>query len=106
MEVSLTENSWLNLTNLLEFNGIVFWDQTSYPEIALSPNDVYVQLTADQAPRVDLIAFDAYGDQELFWIILLANDVDYPNQLVEGQTIRIPAQDTVNALLAGSSATT
>lgn len=104
-EVSLTDGSWLNLTNLLEFNGIVFWDQTLYPDIPFSPNDVFIQLTTDQASRVDLIAFDAYGDAELFWIILLANNVDYPNQLIEGQTIRIPSQKTVDTILSVNSST-
>lgn len=99
-QVDITPGSWLNLSQLLDFKGVVFWDQTTYPDIPFSDDDTYLQLTDEQAHRVDLIAFDQYGDPELLWVILLANDVNLPNQLIEGQVIRIPAKATVDLLLA------
>jgi Base plate wedge protein 53 len=57
-----------------------------------------------QAQRPDLIAYDAYGDSALMWIILLANNTDLPNQFVENQIIRVPAKSTVDSILqAGQS---
>lgn len=100
MDLTVSTGSWLNLTQLLEFKGVIFWDQTEYPDIALSDDDTYIQLTDAQAHRIDLIAQDFYGDSELLWILQVANNVDLPNQFVEGQVIRIPAKATVSTLLA------
>lgn len=99
-EVAVTPGSWLNLSTLFDLNGVLFWGPLDYPDIPFSDQDVFVQLTQDQAKRPDLIAYDAYGDSDLIWIILLANDVDLPNQLIEGETIRIPARLTVENLLS------
>lgn len=99
-QVTISKNSILNLTELLDFQGVLFWDQVDFPEIPLADDDTYIQLTQKQAHRVDLIAYDFYGDSELMWAIMLANNVDYPNQLVEGAVVRIPALATINNLLA------
>lgn len=104
-EVVLNPGSWLNLSNLLEFQGITFWDQFDYPDIPYDTNDVYVTLTDAQARRPDLIALDKYGNDQLLWVLLLANDVDLPNQLVEGQVIRVPAKSTIDILLTPSGTT-
>ena len=98
-QVSISKNSILNLSNLLDYQGVLFWDQVDYPEIPLSDADTYIQLTQQQAHRIDLVAYDLYGDSELMWAIMLANNIEYPNQLVEGAVIRIPARDTINSLL-------
>ena len=98
-EVDVSPTSWLNLTQLLEFNGVVFWDQTEYPDIPYSGDDNYIQLTGAQADRMDLVAFDQYGDSDFLWILLLANNHDYPNQFIEGDLIRVPSIDTINQLL-------
>lgn len=95
----MASGSWLNLTRLLEFRGLLFWEQFDYPTIEESDEDIYIQLSQGQAERVDLLAHDFYGDSELWWIILLANDIEFPNQLREGLTIRIPARTTVETIL-------
>jgi hypothetical protein len=84
----------------MEFEGVLFWDTPDLPQIEYSDEDQYIQLTAEEAKRIDLVAFRAYGDSELDWIILLANNIDLPNQIVEGQLIRIPARATINRVLA------
>ena len=98
-EIILQPGSWLNLTNLLEFNGVIFWDQTDLPDVPFDDDDTYIQITADQAKRPDLIANDTWGDSDLWWVVLLANDIDLPNQLVEGQTLRLPAKNTIDQIL-------
>lgn len=99
MEVKLEEYSWLNMTDLFEYKGIPFWGQTEYPDIPFSDEDQYIEITQEQAKRVDLIAYDKYGDPTLFWAILLANDIDLPNQLREGMVLRLPSIDTIKNIL-------
>lgn len=99
-QIDITPGSWLNLTQLLTFKGLTFWDLTTYPDIPYDNDDVFLQLTDEQANRIDLVAFDQYGDPELLWVLLLANNVDLPNQFIEGQVIRVPAKSTVDTLLA------
>lgn len=99
MEIKLEKYSWLNLTNLYEENGIPFWDQTEFPDIPFSDDDEYVEITQEMSKRVDLIAYDKYGDPNLFWVILLANNVDLPNQLREGMVLRLPSIETIESLL-------
>ena len=98
-QLRISKNSILNLSELLEYEGVLFWDQVDLPEIPLNDDDTYIQLTQQQAHRVDLIAYDFYGDSELMWAIMLANNVDLPNQFVEGSVIRVPSLDTVRSLL-------
>jgi len=98
-EINISPGSWLNLTRLLDFKGLIFWDQTEYPEIPFSTDDTYVQLEQGQATRLDLIAYDFYDDPELMWVIQVANNLDLPNQAREGMVIRIPARETVDGLL-------
>ena len=104
-QVVVNPGSWLNLSQLLEFQGIAFWDQIDYPDIPFDDADIYHTLTDAESHRPDLLAFDSYGNAQLLWILLLANDIDLPNQLVEGQVIRIPAKKTINIILAPKNIT-
>lgn len=98
-EVKVSKGSWLNLTDLLEFKEIIFWGQTEFPEIPFSDDDTYVKLTQQQAKQIDLVAYDFLGDPELYWVILLANNKDMPNQFVQNETIRIPPLAVIEELL-------
>ena len=66
-KVKVNKTSPLNFSRLLELDGILFWDQFDFPEIPLSDQDSYIYLTANQAHRIDLLAYKAYGDPELMW---------------------------------------
>lgn len=97
--VEINKGSPLNFSRLLELDGILFWDSFDFPDVPLSDQDTYINLTENQARRVDLIAFDNYNDSDLMWVILLANSKELPNQFVEGERIRIPAISTVNEII-------
>lgn len=98
-EIKIKKNSWLNLTKLLRFGEVLFWDHFDFPEVPYSDSDRYVQLSQNGAQRLDLIAYDFYGDATLVWVVQLANNLDYPTQAYEGLTIRLPAMETVQQLL-------
>lgn len=100
MQITLSPSSWLNKTDLLEYEGIPFWSQTEMDEIPITENDVYLVLTQQAAKRVDLIANDYYGDSALYWAILHANNIDLPNQLREGMEIRLPWIETIKTWLS------
>ena len=102
MEINVNPASWLNLVNLLQSGEYVFWDGVEYPEIPYDDGDTYITLTRQQATRIDLLAYDYYGESNYFWVILLANNLDYPTDMYEGMVIRMPSADTVEALLQPS----
>jgi hypothetical protein len=102
LDVNIEKQSWLQLTDLLDFEGVIFWDQTEYPDIPISEDDQYIQLSQQQSKRIDLLAWDFYGDVNVFWVIMLANNIDLPNQIYEGMVLRLPAQATIDDLLKPS----
>jgi hypothetical protein len=68
------------------------YSTSRYPEIPLSPDDIYVYTT--QGDRFDTLAQQFYKDSSLWWIISIANtDKLNQNALVipPGLQIRIPA---------------
>jgi len=66
-----------------------------YPEVPLSPDDIYVYTSIGD--RFDTLAQQFYKDSSLWWIISIAN-TDKLNQstivIPEGIQIRIPANYT------------
>ena len=81
-------------------DGNIAYRTSRYPEVPLSPNDVYDYTT--QGDRFDILANQFYNDSSLWWVISIANTntagtslpSDLPqNSLVipEGIQIRIPA---------------
>jgi nucleoid-associated protein YgaU len=69
-----------------------YFKPLKYPEIPLSINDLYV--VASIGDRLDLLAFQFYGDSRLWWIIASAN-MGVVNRdsysLKPGTEIRIPS---------------
>lgn len=98
-EIIPEKNSWLQRARLLEYKGVLFWDTEDYPDVPYSDSDLFITLDSSNVDRIDQIAYEQYGDAELWWVILLANNVELPNHFVQGQRIRIPAKDTIDQLL-------
>jgi len=83
-----------------KINGNLVYQTSRYPEIPLSPNDIYVYTT--QGDRFDVLAQQYYKNSSLWWVISIANTGDAgvdtltslpQNTLVipQGIQIRIPA---------------
>ena len=67
-----------------------FFDLFDPPEIV--PQDDDLLYTVSESDRLDKIAFSAYGNVRLWWVIALANDWDVPwVSLQPGSVIRIPS---------------
>jgi hypothetical protein len=66
-----------------------YYSNNVYPSIPVSAEDDYV--IAVLGDRMDLIAFDFYGDPSLWWIIASANALPGDSLYLEpGMQIRIP----------------
>lgn len=76
--------------------GDQYYLNNIYPEIPLSENDNYVIATLGD--RLDLLAFDFYGDTSFWWIIASANALPGDSLYLEpGLQLRIP--DDVSLVL-------
>jgi phage tail protein X len=75
-----------------KINKKLVYQTSRYPEVLLSPNDIYVYTT--QGDRFDTLAQQYYNNSSLWWIISIAN-TDKVNQstivIPEGLQIRIPS---------------
>jgi len=72
-----------------------------YPDIMLGNDDSY--LTTTSGDRLDLLAFQFYGDVSLWWIINNANpETTRGDSLVvkRGVTLRIPGQSIIPDIMA------
>lgn len=70
--------------------GVQYFVNNIYPDIPLSPDDSYVITVLGD--RLDLLAFDFYGDVSFWWIIASANSLSGDSLYLEpGSQIRIPA---------------
>lgn len=70
--------------------GEKYYANNVYPDIPLTGADVYVITTFGD--RLDLLAFDYYGDSSMWWIIASANALPGDSMFPPvGEQIRIPA---------------
>jgi hypothetical protein len=72
---------------------IVNGEIRSFPKVKISfrTTDIYINYNPN-VTRLDRIAADAYGDDTLYWLILLANPQYYMEfDIPSGAVIRIPS---------------
>jgi hypothetical protein len=75
-----------------KIDGKIVYKTSRYPEIPLSPDDIYVYTV--QGDRFDILAQQFYQDSSLWWVISIANaNILNQSSLVipGGIQIRIPA---------------
>ena len=79
--IKITKNSQL---------GNQFYANNFYPDVPFSENDTYVITVLGD--RLDLMAFDYYGDVSLWWVITSANSLPGDSLYIEpGTQLRIPS---------------
>ena len=70
--------------------GTEYYIPTYYPNITVTPEDTYI--ITKGVDRLDLIAYDFYGDSTLWWVIASANNLEGDSLFIAGGTqIRSPA---------------
>ena len=87
-------NRYQDIPIIKTTDGKRVYATSRYPEVPLSPNDIYVYTT--QGDRYDVLALNYYGDSSLWWIIASANpNIDLMTLAIpEGVQIRIPGNFT------------
>jgi phage tail protein X len=83
-------NRYQDIPIIKTTDGKQVYATSRYPEVPLSPEDIYVYTT--QGDRYDILALNYYGDSSLWWVIAVANpNVDLMTLVIpEGSQIRIP----------------
>lgn len=77
---------------LHQINDVIWFDKTRPPSI--DPQDDDEIYTVKSFDRLDLIASNRLGSEQLGWVILLRNDLRLaPNDLVPGMKLFIPSRD-------------
>jgi hypothetical protein len=79
-----------NNKKLIDENGIQYINRSEYPVIPIRDSDIIINGKFGQ--RFDQLAFQYYGDQELWWIIARANNQSDSMYLVIGKEYRIPQE--------------
>ena len=107
MAFQINKNSWLNMADLLNTNddsvsgSVTFWDTPDFPYLIPQADDVYVVIDQYHLGRLDLLAYQQYGDPDLWWVIALANNINViPTDVVLGMSVRIPPKNYVDAFIA------
>lgn len=80
--------------------NVSYYINAVYPEIEPSAEDTYIITSYED--RLDLLAYDYYGDESLWWVISRANpDVTRRDSffIKSGVQIRIPDQEIITSLL-------
>jgi phage tail protein X len=84
-------NRYRNIPIIRSTTSKQMYATSRYPEIPLSPDDIYVYAT--QGDRYDALALQYYTNSSLWWIIAAANPNIGLDSLIlpEGAQIRIPS---------------
>lgn len=99
MSVSISKNSRLVLSKLLQVDSFQFWDIPD--NIAIPPSKDDIQYVVKSNDRIDNISNSFYSTPALWWAIALVNNIDLiPTQLVVGNTLVIPALTSIKSLLS------
>ena len=103
MTIRLNQNSRLRFADLVDVDGITFFDYLYPPRIEPQSDDIIRIVQAGD--RIDSIAYEMYRDTALWWVIALANDLEIlPTQLNVGMELRIPAPRYVRGQVIPSAA--
>lgn len=99
--IRISPKSWLSFAPLLKSGDFVFWDTPDFPTLTPSAKDRFIDVDSNYLGRLDLIAYDFYGDENLWWAIALANGIDQvPTDMPLGTRIRIPDRSVISAALS------
>ena len=86
--------------SIVKYNstGSQYYTNNMYPDVPYSETYNYVITT--EGERIDFMAFDFYGDAELWWVIASANSLPGDSLVpIPGSQLRIPID--IRAILNG-----
>lgn len=100
--VRVQKGSRLRFGELVEADGVTFWDVLDLPEIPPQRDDLIHRVIGED--RIDLLANDYYKDPTKWWVIAVANGMEeLPTDLNVGDDIIIPSPRYVDQVLFGKA---
>ena len=97
MSALIPDRSYLNISEYLSINGVEFFDTPDFVDFPENNTDRFIVIDSKYSGRLDLIAYDYLNDENLWWIIALANDLrDIPCNVFPTRKIRIPSEESVS----------
>jgi hypothetical protein len=81
-------------------NSNGYLDVINFRDIAATTDDVLFEVTSNYNNRPDLLAYDLYGDVNLWWVFAVRNKSiikDPTFDLVTGVKIYLPTLENINA---------
>jgi hypothetical protein len=79
-----------------------FLDVAQFPNIPKNADDVVFEINRTYQYRPDLLAFDLYGDANLWWVFALRNPNTIKDSIFDmraGTKIYLPKKSTLDSLL-------
>lgn len=79
-----------------------FLDIASFPAIPKLVDDVLFQVNQTYQYRPDLLAFDLYGDANLWWVFALRNPNNIQDPVFDmkiGNRIYLPKKETITSII-------
>lgn len=94
MAIRIRSTSRLRFAQLLTLDGVEHWELPEYPVIEPAKDDK--RYTVDVNDRIDRLAYQFYGNSDLWWVIALANGMELlPCDLKLYSEIIVPSQNRV-----------
>jgi nucleoid-associated protein YgaU len=86
-----------------ETEAYVRWREPFVPPALPGVENAEVEVVVEgHTLRLDQLAREHYGDEALWWVLALRNDLDLPdNEVYPGQRLRVPAPDYVRRYILG-----
>lgn len=83
---------------LMDDNGDTFFETYNFHEFKYNTDDSYHEVTSGEEGRLDLIAFQYYGQPQFWWVIAEANDIVLPmRDVFAGLVLRIPSINVIHS---------
>ena len=101
MAVQINNASYLLYSQLVNVDGIQFWDLVDFPDMLPQDDDIIIIIgtgqsgalvSNEEALRIDLLSYRIYGTPQLWWAIALRNNFELvPTEFKINQEIVVPS---------------
>lgn len=97
----VSPGSWLGQSSAVkDADGTVSWLFFTQPDLSPRSGDTFYDVATEMYPQS--IADLVYGDENLWWVIAVANDLRLPfSQIAPGVRLRIPDAGYVSSIVRG-----
>lgn len=92
---SSRSSRYRRLSRITDDEGNQYLESADAISFPVRSDDSYHIVTAKDANRLDLVAYQYYGNPLLYWVIAVASDIDDPLNVPPGTTLRVPSHQSL-----------